>query len=155
MKEASHNGVKILFRFYSDVTDEWMVETMWAELVDEVKGLYRIDNIPFHVPMVASNDIVRAEFDEDEGCITYRETVQRSGNSTVWVALMDKKRDLQELRKMFAELGCQSEGMNDVFFTMEVPASVDYTPVRAELIALEEQGIISYAEPCLSGNHQY
>jgi hypothetical protein len=141
------NNVKILFRFYSDVMDKWMVETMWADMVDEKNGLYKIDNIPFYAPMVASDDIVRAEYDEDEGCITYRETVQPSGNSTVWVILLDKKRDTQGLRKMFAELGCQSEGMNDGNFAMEIPAKVNYTPVRAKLIELEEQGIISYSEP--------
>src|SRR5690349_711125 len=94
-------GAKILFSFYSDVNEEWMVETMWATVVDENKGLYKIDNISFHVPMLASDNIVHAEFDVDEGCLTYRETVQHSGNSTVWVVLIDKKRDIQDLRNVF------------------------------------------------------
>lgn len=69
------NYVKILFRFYSSVLDQWTVETMWAEIVDPEKGHYKLDSIPFYAPLVASDDIVRAEYDEDESTLTYRETV--------------------------------------------------------------------------------
>lgn len=155
MGTSNYNKVKILFRFYSDVTDEWMVETMWAIVIDEKKGLYKIDNIPFHVPILASDDIVLAEFDVDEEILTYRETVQYSGNSTIWVVRMDKERNLQELRSIFKAFGCPSEGFSDGYFAMEVPAVVDYTPVRAKLMELEKQGVIGYAEPLLSEYHQY
>jgi len=65
--------VKILFRYYSDVLEEETVETMWATIVDQEKGYYKIDNIPFYGSPVASDDIVFAEFDEVEQMLTYRE----------------------------------------------------------------------------------
>ena len=60
--------VKILFRFYSNVLEQETVETMWATVVDKDKGFYRLDNIPFYGPIVASDDIVFAEYDEKEQC---------------------------------------------------------------------------------------
>jgi hypothetical protein len=38
---------------------------------------------------------------------------------------------------------------------MEIPAAADYTPIREKLIELEENNIITYAEPNLSKNHWY
>ena len=60
MTNTDNNYVKILFRFYSDVLEEETVETMWATIVDKENGLYKIDNIPFYVPLLASDDIVFA-----------------------------------------------------------------------------------------------
>ncbi len=119
--ETPSNNVKILFRFYSDVLEKETSETMWAEVVDEKQGFYKIDNIPFYVPLLACDDIVHAEFDEDEGFLTHRETLQRSGNSTVWVVRMDKNYDLQELRRVFGQLRCETEGYNEGFFAMDIP----------------------------------
>lgn len=103
------NYVKILFRFHSDVLDEETVETMWATIVDKNKGLYKLDSIPFYAPLVASDDIVFAEFDEQEQMLTYRKTAEYSGNSTVQIVLMDKSKDINQIRDIFKELGCVSE----------------------------------------------
>ena len=72
---SKDNLVKILFNFYSDILDEQTNETMWAEAVDAEKNLYKIDNIPFYVPLLSSGDIVFAEYDEDQSMLMYRETV--------------------------------------------------------------------------------
>jgi hypothetical protein len=45
--DVADNYVKILFRFYSDVLEEETVETMWAVIMDQEKGLYKLDSIPF------------------------------------------------------------------------------------------------------------
>lgn len=55
---SSNESHKILFRFYSDVLGKWTVETLWATAVDVQKGWYRLDNIPFYVKSIASDDIV-------------------------------------------------------------------------------------------------
>ncbi len=85
MTETNNNSVKILFRYHSSVLDEWTVETMWADVVDEDKGFYKLDSIPFYGPLVASDDIIFAEYDKDEERLTYRETIENSGNSIVTV----------------------------------------------------------------------
>jgi hypothetical protein len=71
MMTQEDNYVKILFRFHSDVLDEETVETMWAIVVNKDKGYYKLDSIPFYAPLVASDDIVFAEFDEQEQMLTY------------------------------------------------------------------------------------
>lgn len=38
---------KILFRYYSDLLEDMVVETMWAEIIDLEKGYFKLDNIPF------------------------------------------------------------------------------------------------------------
>ena len=155
MTRHNDNHVKILFRYFSKVLDKWMAETMWAEIVSVDKGHYRIANIPFYGPPVASGDVVFAEYDEDEKIITYRETVEYSGNSIITVVMMDKTKDINDIRGIFNKLGCSSERFGDGYFSMEVLASQDYTPIKQKLSELRDKGIIDYAEPYLSGRHQY
>jgi hypothetical protein len=147
--------VKIVFRFHSDIFDEEMVETMWATIVDKDKGHYKLDNIPFYAPLVASDDIIFAEFDDLEQGLTYRHTVQHSGNSTVQVVLMDESKDIHSIRELFNGLGCPSEKVNDGYFSMEIPASIDYKKIKQKLDELEASEIIGYAEPCLAEGHRY
>lgn len=154
MTKEKDTSVKILFRFFSNVLDEWTVETMWAETVDSAKGLYKLDSIPFYAA-VASDDIVFAEYDESEQMLTYRDTVEYSGNSIIQVVLMDTTKDINAVRDIFNELGCLSEKLNDRYFAMEIPANIDYLPIKKKLNELEGSGVIAYAEPCLSENHQY
>src|SRR5690349_460210 len=140
MTESQNRSVKILFRYYSAYLEEWAVETMWAETVDAGKGLYRLDSIPFYGPPVASNDLVFAEYDADEKSLTYRETIQPSGNSIVAVVIMDKGVDVNSVRDVFAELGCSSERLNDRYFSMEVPANNKYLYVKDKLEELQRTG---------------
>jgi hypothetical protein len=153
MTQTPENQVKILFRYHSSILDEWTVETMWAKIVDAEKGLYKLDSIPFYGPLVASDDIIFAEYDEDEERLTYKRTVENSGNSIVTVVIMDKISDINNIRNIFSDLGCLSERVNDAYFSMEVLAQNNYLPIKRKLIELEDQGIIGYAEPCLSSNH--
>ena len=154
MAITNDNHVKILFRFHSNVLDEETVETMWAEIVDKDKGLYKLDSIPFYAPSVASDDIVFAEYDEQEQMLTYRETVEYSGNSTVQIVLMDNSKDINQIRDLFKELGCVSEKVNEGYFSMEIPSTLNYKAVKDKLEKLESEGTIGYAEPCLADNHR-
>ncbi len=154
MKEPNNNSVKILFRYYSSGLNEWTVETMWADIVDAEKGLYKLDSIPFYGPQVASDDIIFAEYDEGEEKLTYRETIKNSGNSIVTVVIMDKSRDINTIRDIFKDMGCLSERVNDAYFSMEILADKTYKPIKQRLTELEEEGVIGYAEPCLSENHR-
>jgi len=147
-------NVKILFRFFSNILDEWTVETMWAEIVDAEKGLYKLANIPFYAS-VSCDDIVYAEYDEDEERLTYRKTVEHSGNSTIQVIVFGENLVTNDLRNIFNSLGCVSEKFNEGYFVMEVPPSIDYKPIREKLMELEAKEMISYAEPNLAKSHWY
>lgn len=150
---AEEEYEKILFQFYSDVLDEETVETMWAVIIDKEKGLYKLDSIPFYAPNVAANDIIYAEFDEDQAQLTYRYLVEPSGNSTVQVVVMNSDTVTNDLRKVFDTLGCSSEKYSDGYFVIDVPYSSDYKPVKDKLREMQNTGILDYAEPCLSENH--
>lgn len=154
MKKQDDNFVKILFRFYSDVLDDWTVETMWAEIVDKDKGLYKIDNIPFYAS-VASDDIVFAEYDEAKKMLTYKETVEYSGNSLIQVIVMDKAVVINDIRDIFNSMDCKSEKFSEGYFVIEVLADKDYSTIKQKLTELQNKGIIDYAEPVLSAKHQY
>jgi hypothetical protein len=148
------DNVKILFQFHSDIFDEEMIETIWATIIDKDKGFYKLDNIPFYAPLVASDDIVFAEFDEQQQMLTYRKTVKFSGNSTVQVVLMNESKDINSIRELFKKLGCASEKVNEGYFSMEIPASLDYKLIKQKLDDLEINEIIGYAEPCLADQHR-
>jgi hypothetical protein len=146
--------VKILFNFHSDIFDEQMVETVWADKVDQEKGFYKIDNIPFYIPLVASEDIVFAEFDETEQMLSYRKTIEYSGRTVVQVVIMDKTFETNTIRDIFFKLGCESEKANEGYFSMEIPANLDYKPIKKELDRMENSEIIGYAEPTISDKHR-
>lgn len=151
MQEEKHE--KVLFRYYSSVLEEETVETMWAIPIEETKGLFKLDSIPFYGPPIASDDIFFAEYDEQEKRLTFREVREHSGNSIVQVVIMQEPFGTNELRGEFMELGCPSEGVNDRYFVLEIPSEVNYQPVKEKLESLELIGKIEYAEPVLSKEH--
>ena len=146
---------RILFKFYSEVMEQEMEETMWAIPVDEARGYYQLDSLPFYVPFVATDDIVQAEWDEEEEMLTYRQTIQPSGNSSIWVVITDADIDIDDIRYQFHELGCLSEALSDNYFSMEVRADANYLLIRNHLNKLKSEGILDFTEPYLSEKHQY
>lgn len=144
---------KILVRYHSNVLDEIVVETIWTEIIDEKKGLYKIDNIPFYGPDFSCGDIVFAEYDEEEERITYRKVVENSGNSTVQIIILNEKIEVENLRNEFKNLGCESEGTGSNYFVMEVLYEINYNPIFQKLTELEKAEMISFAEPNISEKH--
>lgn len=152
-KMPSFNSEKILVRYYSNVLDKIVVETLWAETIDAEKGLYKIDNIPFYGPEFSSDDIVFAEFDDDEERITYRNVVEYSGNSTIQVIVIYENLNIEALRNEFKELGCETEGTGNNYFVMEVLFNNSYSTIYKKLNELESAGKISFAEANISQKH--
>jgi hypothetical protein len=150
----SETHKKILFKYYSDYLDEVVSETMWAEIIDLEKGLFKLDNIPFFGPLIATDDIFYAEFDETEERFMHRKTIQNSGNSIVQIAILEKGFDKEIIREKLKAINCLSEELNETFFAAEIAKDVDYTLVRSLLNEYESQEIIEFAEPCLSEKHR-
>jgi hypothetical protein len=154
MTDSQEDSAKVLFRFYSNLFEEEMIETLWTITVDEENGLYKIDSIPFYIPLVASDDIVLAEYDEQEQMLTYRKIISHSGNSIVQIILTERTENIDSVRNTFQELDCKSEKLNSTYFSMEIPRSTDYKRIKRMLEELETKGIIGYAESCLSERHR-
>jgi hypothetical protein len=149
------NAVKILFRFYSDILEEETTEILLAEVFDSEYGYYKLNSIPFYAPKTAPGDIVWAEYSETEGMLTYRKIIQSSGNSIIHAIVLDDEYDINAIRGIFNDMGCRSEVLNDRYFALEIPAAVDYVPVKRKLDELEKEGILDYAESGLSEKHAY
>lgn len=155
MTESGKKAVKILFRFYSDILEQDMEETIWGIVADETKGHYQLDSIPFYVSNIATDDIVHAAYDDTEETLTYQELIQPSGNSIIWVVVTDDDTDIDEIRALFDELDCLSEALSNRFFAMEVKAQTNYLHIRNKLNELKAEKLIDYTEACLSAQHQY
>ena len=151
--EVEEKSVKILTKYFSDVLDEIVVETLWAEVVDEGKGWYKIDNIPFYGAEFSCGDVVLAEYDEAEMCLVYRKVVEHSGNSTVQVVIFEDGFDIESLRKEFNELGFSSEKAGSSYFVLEIPFEKNYNIIYTKLLTLQEKGLLDFAEPVLSEKH--
>jgi Domain of unknown function (DUF4265) len=145
---------KILFKYYSTYLEEVVSETMWAEIVDLEKGYFKLDNIPFFGPLIATDDIFRAEYDEVEKNFTHKETIESSGNSILQILVLEKEFDKEIIREKLTAINCISEGLNDTFFAVEIPKNVDYSIVKSILNEYESHSIIEFAEPCLSEKHR-
>jgi hypothetical protein len=148
------NSVKILFRTFSEILEDETAETIPAEIVDSEKGYYKLDGPPFYIPKVTSGDVVWAEFKASEGVLTYRKTIQFSGNSTIHVIIMADGFDVDVIREIFEQLGCKSEKINK-YFALDIPGETNYLPVKQKLDELQKSGALDYAESCLSDRHQY
>jgi hypothetical protein len=145
---------KILFRYYSDLLEETVVETMWAEIIDLEKGYFKLDNIPFFGPLIATDDIFFAEYDEDEKRLVYRKTIESFGNSILQVVILEKEFDKEIIREKLKSINCLSESLNETLFAVEVLKDTDYAIVKSLLIEYESASIIEFAEPCLSEKHR-
>jgi len=154
-KPDQHQSVKILFRFHSELLDQEVMEIIRAETINMEMGKYRISDIPFYTPGIATDDIVSATYDDEEEMLKYHETLASSGNSIVWVVITDEETSIEDVQEIFLDLGCDSEEVSEHFFAMEVKSSASYYRIRDKLIELKSEGIIDYAESCLSLVHQY
>jgi hypothetical protein len=147
--------VKILFRFYSEILEQEMEETMWADIVNANLGHYQLDSIPFYLPFIATDDIVHAEYDDEQKMLLYKETVKSSGNSTIWVVIVKETTDADAIREIFFNLNCISDAISKYYFAMEVREETNYLLIKNKLNELKSEGIIDYMEGCLSVKHQY
>jgi Domain of unknown function (DUF4265) len=155
IRPEENQPVSILFRFQSEVLDQEVIEIMRAETVKLEMGKFKILDIPFYTPGIATDDIIHAEYDDSEEMLAYRETLTASGNSTVWIVITNEDTPIEEIQEIFLEMDCDSEEVSERFFAMEVKSTTNYLRVRDMLNKLKSEGIIDFAEPCLSDEHQY
>jgi len=147
--------VSILCRLYSDILEDEHSESIEAEIVNEEYGYYKLLTIPFYLPKLAAGDIVWAEFKAAEGKLTYRKTIEYSGNSTIHIVVTDDEYTIADIRQEFETLGCKARILNNKYLGLIIPVEVDYYPAKQLLELLEKNKVIGYAESSLSEKHQY
>ena len=153
--EESIEMVKVVFRFFSDLFDKEMIETMWCMPLDAELGLYQLDNIPFYAPLMAADDVIFAEKDDSEGgMLAFKKVVESSGNSTIHIVRMEESNSIESILKPVFDLGCNFEGINENYLALDVPSDIQYKEIRKILDTLEGNDIIGFVESCLSEIHQ-
>jgi hypothetical protein len=148
-------SVKILFRFYSDILDAETTETLTAEAVEVESGYFKLTSLSFYAPRIALGDIVWAEYNVDDEMLVYRKTVTHSGSSTIHAIILNEECDLDSILAVFELSGCITARLNDKYFVISVPATVNYIPLKRRLDELQSEKIIDYIESCLADDHQY
>ncbi|HKN58641.1 MAG TPA: DUF4265 domain-containing protein [Gemmatimonadaceae bacterium] len=140
--------VKINFRLERDSDDypPQDVESMWAVPVGN--DSYRLDNVPFFVRGVSSEDIVRAK--REDGVLFFSGLVEAGGHSTVRVLIWNRD-EMQVVRDELRAMGCSSEGTNiPGLVAVDIPPSVRYADVREFLMAGEQNGRWEFEEGCIA-----
>jgi hypothetical protein len=138
-------NAKVLFRVPNeDGTAE--VETLWATHLGGDQ--YKIDNSPFYAYGVSWEDVVFAPFDPVEGFPTFRYVISKSGNRTVRVvfdpAVAEWNQSDQLLQGLIA-LGCDYEGANRRYVSVNIPSTVNLEVVTRYLI--ENNAQWEHADP--------
>ncbi|MGH1435004.1 MAG: DUF4265 domain-containing protein [Lewinella sp.] len=150
---AEKNKVEVLFKYDSPILEEAIIEVLWAEVVDEEKGLYQLKSIPFYGASIATDDQFHATYDKEETGLLYRQTTKSSGNSIAVVAIINEEYDQEEMVAAFEKLGCTVEELNDRYFAMEVPKRIFYGDMK-KIFDKYEKDNLEYAETYLSAKHQ-
>ncbi|GGH76679.1 hypothetical protein HNQ91_004310 [Filimonas zeae] len=124
------------------------IESVWATKEGE---FYRINNIPFFTSNIALNDLIKAK--ENNGALYYDDLVEASGHSTVQIVFLQKDA-LKGVTEQLEKFGCGWEGSHlKYLISVDIPANVDYAPIKSYLVNAEEQEVLSYKEACLE--HKY
>ena len=140
--------VKVYFDFFNTVLNEDYTESLWAIVVDESKGYYALDNIPFFVESYSYKDVVYAIL--ENGRLTVQDLIEESGHSTLQIILFKPEHE-PEVQQRLEILGCSWEGSHlPDYFSVDVPAQIEYSLISTYLESQAEQEVLAYREACLA-----
>jgi len=135
---------KIIFE-YQDLEDNYALESAWAEKRGEY---YELRNILFYANGYSLGDLVSVEDRNGELYVT--DLIEESGHSTIRIIFYAEEVIEGTIQKL-NDLGCSYEGSNiKKLISVDVPATVDYKPIRAFLTEGESNELWSYEEACLA-----
>jgi len=120
---------KVLFRVI-DEDGSVNVETLWAIALGN--DSYRLENSPFYAYGVSWLDEVYAPFNRDEACATFQKVLTPSGHKTIRIILDtpgEEDKQSQQVLDGIAAFGATYEGMNDSYFSIDIPKNVDFLGV--------------------------
>ncbi|WP_353160874.1 DUF4265 domain-containing protein [Myroides odoratus] len=144
---------QIAIQYHSEVLEKETEEILWGIVIDASKNLFQVDNIPFYGPELSCEDIIYATYNEQEKHYKLEHIETPSGNSTLQVMVLKEKYNREDLYNEILYAQTEIELVDDYYFVINVPVKTDYKNVYAILAALEEEQVISFAEPNLSPKH--
>lgn len=135
----------VMFRLVPDEDGypDFQRESLWA--TPRGDGTYAIASIPFYTYDAARGDIVSVS--EEDGELYFDKLVRQSGNSLLRIIVRGAE-NVDDVRHMLKEFGCDTEASGR-FVAVDVPAHVDYGPIRDRLLAGEQQDRWGFEEAVL------
>lgn len=144
---------QIFIKYYSEVLERDTEEILWAITVNTEKNLFMLDSIPFYGAELSCEDIVSAKWNQDTQLFDFQHIETVSGNTTVQVIVQKDNYNREDLYNEILLSNTEIEVVDDYYFVINVPQKTDYKNVYAILSALEDEKVISFAEPNLSAKH--
>lgn len=138
---------KVVFRLAQDEfgyppTD---AEIVWTHKLPN--GNYRVDNIPFYIRGISSEDEIAA--DKKDGVVFFRELINPSGNSTFRLLLSDPAKS-DQIRGDLGRLGCLVEFHKNVaLLAVEIPGGVPIEPFLEYVMYAQERDELDIEEGAL------
>jgi len=149
---TEHPRVKVRFQLTVD-SEGWPPvgsEGLWAEPLGD--DLFKIDNTPWFVRNLATEDVVRALAGSD-GVLWATEKVRWSGRFTIRVIPRRDgplAADRQAVLDAFAPFGVSGEGVEQYgMVALDVPPVAELSAVKALLRAGEADGRWYFEEGCI------
>lgn len=134
---------------YIDFEDNYSKENVWVEFLGD--NQYKIDNIPFFAQGLSYKDIISVkEVDEQ---LVFDELIKPSGHSTIQIIFF-KEVDVKRVLEKLSSISCTWEGMNDLYFAIDIAHNINYSIVK-EILDEEEfvNKTLCYCEASLSEKH--
>jgi len=129
---------------------EFETESIWCSIIGE--NQFKIDNIPFIANRIALDDIILAEFDENENAYYFDDFVSISGNTTIRLFFYETNY-IEDTRRILSKYGCETEVLlQKKIVAVNVPKQVDYSVIKHYLDNGEFKNKWIYEESCLAHN---
>jgi hypothetical protein len=136
---------QIALVYLEEIVKQYEVEMVSA--LKEEKG-YRICSIPFFAKHLAIGDLVTTD---DEGGVHYFEDIlEKSGRSTIRIIFF-RESVIDDTLNYCIALGAIPNTLRKakILVALDVPADVDYEPLRLYLEDGQNNGFWEYEEACL------
>lgn len=124
------------------VEDEWppvSVECMPADRIGEF--IYRPLNPPLFVKGLSVGDLVEVEFDGDRMVVAWK-ILSPSAHSTVWLARLRQKHDIESMLQALRDLGCATVAAPNLgCYAVDIPEAVAMEDVDLVLESADEESV--------------
>jgi hypothetical protein len=118
-------------------------EKYFAIVINKELGVFQLENIPFYNRHVAFRDIIQAEYDPKIECFKYVETIEKSGEITIALRILDLKFDIKA-HLIEYDIQFRMEQISDNKFSISIsPNDIDhYIKVYRVIKTIEESNKI-------------
>ncbi len=116
---------KVLFRSQDEDGSE-RAETLWVQSLGNDE--YKVDNLPYYTYGVSLGDVVYAPITLADAVPTFQKVISKSGNRTIRIYFSStptREASKDMILKTLVGFGCDYEGANSRYFSINVPPSSD------------------------------